>query len=256
MRSSITSMLLLAAVMWVSVDFVRLSSTFVGISLLAAQSRPSLITRKMWSDGDKFAPPGDVKSPPWDVKKTASGIQWKSVRKGDGEGVKTKEDSIVELVYTSWEQETGELVDCTLIRPEPTKIAVKDLNPGLKEIVLQMEEDESRRIWIPAELAETESGRFFGGRGALHYNLELKRVAAPALDPIFAFFLTVGLILSLLTYLQATLSDGPVRREYETSGPFSFISLSSEETELKKGEKNEKTYFGFIPQKIKLPKLF
>ncbi|HEY6881375.1 MAG TPA: FKBP-type peptidyl-prolyl cis-trans isomerase [Polyangiales bacterium] len=99
--------------------------------------------------------PKDVKAPPKDAQKTASGLASKVIVKGTG-SEHPKETSVVTVDYTGWTTD-GKMFDSSLTRGEPTKFPLNGVIKGWTEGVQLMVVGETRRFWIPEELA-------YGGR--------------------------------------------------------------------------------------------
>jgi FKBP-type peptidyl-prolyl cis-trans isomerase len=83
-------------------------------------------------------------------------------------------DSLVTVHFTGWTA-SGELHDSSLTRGQPTTVRVSELIPGWQEGLQLMVEGESRRLWLPAELA-------FAGKpdkpvGPMVYDLELLAIS-------------------------------------------------------------------------------
>ncbi len=83
-------------------------------------------------------------------------------------------DSLVTVHFTGWTA-SGELHDSSLSRGQPTTVRVSELIPGWQEGLQLMVEGESRRLWLPAELA-------FAGKpdkpvGPMVYDLELLAIS-------------------------------------------------------------------------------
>jgi FKBP-type peptidyl-prolyl cis-trans isomerase len=123
------------------------------------------------------APP-DVAEPPPQAVKTASGLAWKPLSKGQGTAQPGLHDKVT-IAFTAWTPE-GEVIDSSIPDGEPRSFLLDDLMPGLAEGVRLMVKGEKRRLWIPAPLAASGRPRH---RGPCVVDVDLVRfVKTP--DPI------------------------------------------------------------------------
>jgi peptidylprolyl isomerase len=114
------------------------------------------------------APP-DVAAPPADAEKTASGLASKPIKTGQG-GQKPKADDVVTVHYTGWTTD-GKMFDSSHARNKPSTFPLDRVIPGWRECVSLMSVGESRRCWIPQELAyKGQAGR---PAGMLVFDVEL-----------------------------------------------------------------------------------
>lgn len=102
------------------------------------------------------APP-DVADPPADAEWSESGLASKLLEKGSGTK-KPGPDGVVVAHYTAWTRD-GKGFDSSVSRGQPATFPIPRLFPGLKEGLQMMTVGESRRFWIPGEMA------FAGQRG-------------------------------------------------------------------------------------------
>ena len=116
------------------------------------------------------APP-DVKAPPPDAKKTASGLAYKVVQKGQGTRRPTAK-SRVTVHYTGWTTD-GKMFDSSVTSGQPATFPLDGVIAGWTEGVQLMVEGEKARFWIPEALA-------YRGRrapyGMLVFDIELLRI--------------------------------------------------------------------------------
>jgi peptidylprolyl isomerase len=99
--------------------------------------------------------PRDVAEAPAQAAKSASGLAWKVLSKGQGSAHPGPHDK-VSVTFTGWTPE-GEVIDSSLPDGEPRTFSMDDVNKGLAEGLGAMAKGEKRRLWLPAALAA--SGR-------------------------------------------------------------------------------------------------
>jgi len=113
--------------------------------------------------------PKDVAKIPKNAKKTKSGIGSRVLKKGTGTEHPTA-TSVVTVHYTGWTTD-GKMFDSSVVRGTPASFGLNQVIPGWTEGLQLMVVGESRRIWIPENLA-------YGGRpgrpaGMLVFDVEL-----------------------------------------------------------------------------------
>ncbi len=126
------------------------------------------------------AVPPDVAEPPADASKTASGVASKVVRPGTGPD-KPQPTDYVTVHYTGWSTD-GKMFDSSHTRGEPSMFPLSRSLAGWRECVLQMTVGETRRCWIPQNLAyRGQPGR---PAGTVVFDIELLDTHAnPAVAP-------------------------------------------------------------------------
>ena len=97
------------------------------------------------------AVPKDVAAAPADAEKTASGLASKVLIKGEGEK-KPGATSKVTVHYTGWTTD-GKMFDSSVTRGEPSSFGLNQVIAGWTEGLQLMVEGETRRFWIPVDLA-------------------------------------------------------------------------------------------------------
>ena len=117
------------------------------------------------------APP-DVSAPPGDAVVTASGLASKVLQAGSGTQHPTSA-SVVEVNYTGWTTD-GAMFDSSIVRGQTATFPLAQVIRGWTEGVQLMVEGETRRFWIPENLA-------YGGQpgrpaGMLVFDVELIRI--------------------------------------------------------------------------------
>jgi FKBP-type peptidyl-prolyl cis-trans isomerase len=95
--------------------------------------------------------PVDVAAAPADAEKAASGLASKVLIKGEGLK-KPGATSQVTVHYTGWTTD-GKMFDSSVARGEPSSFGLNQVIKGWTEGLQLMVEGESRRFWIPVELA-------------------------------------------------------------------------------------------------------
>lgn len=96
-------------------------------------------------------PPPDVAAPPSDAKRTASGLAYKSLRPGKGDG-HPNENSTVTVHYTGWTTD-GKMFDTSVEKGQPISFGLGDVIRGWTEGLQLMTVGEKMRFWIPEKLA-------------------------------------------------------------------------------------------------------
>jgi peptidylprolyl isomerase len=119
------------------------------------------------------ATPDDLRTPPRAANaRTASGLISRVLEPGTGTAHPTAE-SRVEVHYSGWRQEDGEMFDSSVTRGRTATFPLNRVIPGWTEGVQLMVEGEKRRFWIPAALAY--EGRP-GPQGVLVFDVQLVRI--------------------------------------------------------------------------------
>jgi FKBP-type peptidyl-prolyl cis-trans isomerase len=113
--------------------------------------------------------PDDVASPPADSETTASGLATKLLRAGEGDQRPTASDT-VEVHYSGWTTD-GVLFDSSVTRGETIEFGLRQVIAGWTEGVQLMTVGESRRLWIPEDLAY--QGQPGSPAGMLVFDVEL-----------------------------------------------------------------------------------
>jgi peptidylprolyl isomerase len=113
--------------------------------------------------------PDDVAAPPADAEVTPSGLATKILRAGTSENRPAADDT-VEVHYSGWTT-NGELFDSSVSRGESISFGLRQVIAGWTEGVQLMSVGESRRLWIPEELAY--QGRPGSPAGLLVFDVEL-----------------------------------------------------------------------------------
>ncbi len=124
--------------------------------------------------GDLPAPP-DVAAVPADAEKSASGLASKVLKPGSGD-LKPTADDAVEVHYTGWTT-NGHMFDSSVKRGRTATFPLKGVIKGWTEGVPLMKVGETRRFWIPADLAYGDKPTRPGApSGMLVFDIELIKV--------------------------------------------------------------------------------
>ena len=115
------------------------------------------------------ATPPDVAAVPDDVERAPSGLASRMLTPGSGDRHVTETDLVV-VHYTLWTTD-GRLIDSTHQRETTARFSLNGVIPGWRECVTQMMVGESRRCWVPQELAY--KGQKDRPRGMLVFDVEV-----------------------------------------------------------------------------------
>jgi len=116
--------------------------------------------------------PKDVAKPPADAKKTASGLAYKVLKKGNGKEHPTPQ-SRVTVHYTGWTTD-GKMFDSSVTRGQPSSFMLGQVIKGWTEGLQLMVVGEKTRFWIPGELAYGDTPKRPGApSGMLVFDVEL-----------------------------------------------------------------------------------
>lgn len=117
--------------------------------------------------------PDDVAAPPEGAERSESGLAWRVLTEGTGSRHPSATDSVT-VHYSGWRSEDGELFDSSVTRGEPATFPLNRVIAGWTEGVQLMVEGETRRFWIPPQLAY--AGNLNGPQGMLVFDVELIRI--------------------------------------------------------------------------------
>ena len=124
------------------------------------------------------APP-DVAAPPENATRTESGIAYRVLTPGTGTDHPSETDRVT-VHYSGWTTD-GQLFDSSHRRGEPVTLGLDGVIPGWTEAVQLMVAGESRRLWVPQDLAY--AGRPGAPPGMLVFDIELISFEAPPPPP-------------------------------------------------------------------------
>jgi FKBP-type peptidyl-prolyl cis-trans isomerase FklB len=111
------------------------------------------------------------------VKTTASGLQYKVLKSGDGKGKTPKATDTVKVHYHGTLID-GTVFDSSVERGEPAEFPVNGVIPGWTEVLQLMKEGDKWQVYIPSKLAygERGAGGKIGPNATLIFDVELLKV--------------------------------------------------------------------------------
>lgn len=115
--------------------------------------------------------PEDVAAIPANAEKTASGLASRVLEKGTGKDHPSAE-STVTVHYSGWTTD-GKLFDSSIVRGQEISFPLNRVIPGWTEGVQLMVQGETRRFWIPANLAYGENPPHGAPKGMLVFDVQL-----------------------------------------------------------------------------------
>jgi FKBP-type peptidyl-prolyl cis-trans isomerase len=119
--------------------------------------------------------PRDLAAPPKDASKTASGLAYLNLSKGDGTQHPHPTDR-VRVHYSGWTTD-GKLFDSSVERGEPAQFPLNGVIKGWTEGLQRMVVGDKTRFWIPAELAYGRIATRPGApSGMLIFDIELLEI--------------------------------------------------------------------------------
>jgi peptidylprolyl isomerase len=116
--------------------------------------------------------PADVAAIPKDAQKTKSGLASRVLKKGTGKEHPLA-TSVVTVNYSGWTTD-GKMFDSSIVRGAPATFGLNQVIPGWTEGVQLMVVGETRRLWIPEDLAY--AGRPGRPQGMLVFDVELLEI--------------------------------------------------------------------------------
>jgi len=124
--------------------------------------------------------PSDVAAPPADAQKLPSGLSTKVVTEGNGTDKPSATD-VVTVHYTGWTTD-GKMVDSSFTRGMPSMFPLNRSLLGWRECVQLMTVGETRRCWLPQNLAYNgQAGR---PTGTIVFDIQLLDTrTAPTVPP-------------------------------------------------------------------------
>jgi peptidylprolyl isomerase len=116
--------------------------------------------------------PADVAAIPKNAEKTKSGLATRVLKKGTGKEHPVA-TSVVTVHYSGWTTD-GTMFDSSIVRGAPATFGLNQVIPGWTEGVQLMVIGETRRLWIPENLAY--AGRPGRPQGMLVFDVELLEI--------------------------------------------------------------------------------
>ena len=125
---------------------------------------------------ERFQAPDNVAAPPADAIKSETGLASLVLKKGTG-SKNPKATDTVKVHYTGWQASDGRMFDSSLKRGQPAEFGLNQVISGWTEGVQLMVEGETRRFWIPGDLAYGDTPSRPGGpSGMLVFDVELLEI--------------------------------------------------------------------------------
>ena len=115
--------------------------------------------------------PADVAAPPADAVKTPSGLATKVIKPGSGKVHPAKTDTVT-VHYTGWTTD-GKMFDSSVPRGGPLTFPLDQVIAGWTEGLQLMVAGETRRLWIPEQLAYKGQHE---PKGMLVFDVELIKI--------------------------------------------------------------------------------
>lgn len=119
--------------------------------------------------------PADVAAPPANAETTNSGLASRVIEPGTGTEYPQPE-SVVTVHYTGWTTD-GKMFDSSVARGETIQFPLNKVIKGWQEGVMLMVEGETRRLWIPQDLAY--KGAEGPPKGMLVFDVQLIKIDPP-----------------------------------------------------------------------------
>jgi peptidylprolyl isomerase len=128
--------------------------------------------REASRSGNVIPAPPDVAAPPADAIRSPSGLASKVLTPGTGTR-HPRPNSRVRVHYTGWTTD-GKMFDSSVANGQPISFGLDEVIAGWTEGVQMMVEGETRRFWIPENLAY--KGQPGSPAGMLVFDVELLRI--------------------------------------------------------------------------------
>ncbi|MGH8106369.1 MAG: FKBP-type peptidyl-prolyl cis-trans isomerase [Arenimonas sp.] len=122
---------------------------------------------------DPAPAPADVSAVPANANKTASGLAYRVIKKGNAsDGSHPTLQSIITIDYSGWTPD-GKLFDSSVTRGEKATFPLSGLISGWKEGLTLMSPGDTYRFWIPGHLAYDSIPNSTGPKGMLVFDVTL-----------------------------------------------------------------------------------
>lgn len=145
--------------------------SLTAVALVAALALPLTSTVTFGDTYSMTVTPEDVSAVPENAEKTESGLASRVLKEGTGTESPAAVDTVT-VHYSGWTTD-GKMFDSSVKRGQPTSFPLNRVIKGWTEGLQLMVVGETRRFWIPADLAYGENPG--GGRpgGLLVFDVEL-----------------------------------------------------------------------------------
>lgn len=145
-------------------------------TLLAVVSTGSVTTAQPIEPLQNIRPappsaPADVAEAPAAAEKSATGLAWRVLTKGQGTAHPGPRDKVI-VNFTGWTPE-GVVIDSTIPDGEPRTYLMEELLKGLSEGLMAMAKGERRRLWLPAALSSSGRPKRRGPAGPSVFDVAL-----------------------------------------------------------------------------------
>ncbi len=130
------------------------------------------------ADPDALPAPEDVSGIPDDATVRPSGLASRILTPGTGT-TNPGPTSVVRVHYTGWTTD-GKMFDSSVVRNEPISFPLDKVIKGWQEGVQLMVEGETRRLWIPSEMAYGDNPKREGApAGMLVFDVQHIAIETP-----------------------------------------------------------------------------
>jgi len=140
-------------------------------SLPGGSNQAQIIDLTVLGNVDPAPAPADVAAVPDGAGKTASGLAYRVIKKGNGSGHPSLQ-SIITIDYSGWTPD-GKLFDSSITRGEKAVFPLNGLISGWKEGLTLMSPGDTYRFWIPGHLAYDSIPNANGPKGMLVFDVTL-----------------------------------------------------------------------------------
>ena len=140
-------------------------------SLPGNSAQTQIIDLTVLGNIDPAPAPSDVAAVPADARKTASGLAYRMIKKGNGSD-RPSLQSIITIDYSGWTPD-GKLFDSSITRGEKAVFPLNGLISGWKEGLTLMSPGDTYRFWIPGHLAYDSIPNASGPKGMLVFDVTL-----------------------------------------------------------------------------------
>ena len=140
-------------------------------SLPGDSAHAQIIDLTVLGNVDPAPAPADVATVPAHANKTASGLAYRVIKKGNGSGHPSLQ-SIITIDYSGWTPD-GKLFDSSVTRGEKAVFPLNGLISGWKEGLTLMSPGDTYRFWIPGHLAYDSIPNANGPKGLLVFDVTL-----------------------------------------------------------------------------------